>query len=302
MSIPSSMPIISRRRISVWSSKRATRMIRHTLTYMLLTMGAVLLLFPFAWMVSTSLKEPQDVLKFPPEWIPDPVRWSNYVEAFTQDYAPFGIFFRNTIIITLAGMTGQLLSSSAVAFSFARLRWWGRDYLFLVVLATLMLPYQVTLIPVFVLMKTLGWVDTLLPLIVPFYFGGGAFYIFLFRQFMMTIPLELDDAAKIDGCGTLQLYARILMPLSRPVLITAAIFSFLAHWNDFIGPLIYLNSVQNYTLSLGLRILQGYGGYGIHRWHLLMAASVIVRLPLLGLFLVAQRYFIQGVVFSGVKG
>ncbi len=165
-----------------------------------------------------------------------------------------------------------------------------------------MLPYQVTLVPVFVLMKNLGWVDTLLPLIIPYFFGGGAFYIFLFRQFMMTIPLELDDAAKIDGCGTLGLYGRIILPLSRPVLATAAIFSFLAHWNDFLGPLIYLNSVSNYTLSLGLRLLQGYGGYGVQRWHLLMAASLLVLMPVLILFFLAQRYFIQGVVVSGVKG
>jgi multiple sugar transport system permease protein len=284
------------------SSKKFRQTVQHTTTYLLLMLGAFFLLIPFTWMVSTSLKEPGDVLKFPPEWIPDPVRWSNYVEALTQDYAPFHIFLYNTVIITFLSMIGQLLSASLVGFSFARLRWWGRDYLFLVVLATLMLPYQVTLVPVFVLMKNLGWVDTLLPLIVPYFFGGGAFYIFLFRQFMMTIPLELDDAAKIDGCGTLGLYARIILPLSRPVLATAAIFSFLAHWNDFLGPLIYLNSVNNYTLALGLRLLQGYGGYGVQRWHLLMAASLLVLMPVLVLFFLAQRYFIQGVVISGVKG
>lgn len=284
------------------SSKKFRQTAQHTTTYLLLTLGAFFLLIPFTWMVSTSLKEAGDVLKFPPEWIPDPVRWSNYGEALTQDYAPFHIFLSNTVIITLLSMVGQLLSASLVGFSFARLRWWGRDYLFLVVLATLMLPYQVTLVPVFVLMKNLGWVDTLLPLIVPYFFGGGAFYIFLFRQFMMTIPLELDDAAKIDGCGTLGLYARITLPLSRPVLATAAIFSFLAHWNDFLGPLIYLNSVNNYTLSLGLRLLQGYGGYGVQRWHLLMAASLLVLMPVLVLFFLAQRHFIQGVVISGVKG
>jgi len=286
----------------LFSSKRVARTARHVATYLFLSVGTFLLLVPLVWMISTSLKEPGDVLKYPPQWIPDPFRWSNYVEALTQPYAPFGVFLKNTLIKTSFGMLGQLLSASMVGFSFARLRWSGRDVLFFVVLATLMLPYQVTLIPVFILMRRLGWVDTLLPLIVPFYFGGGAFYIFLFRQFMMTIPLELDDAAKIDGCSTLGLYARIILPLSRPVVITAAIFSFLAHWNDFIGPLIYLNSVNNYTLSLGLRILQGYGGYGIQRWHLLMAASVMVMAPVLLLFFFAQRYFIQGVVVSGVKG
>lgn len=287
---------------SLRSSKRAIRIVRHSLSYLFLSIGTLLLLVPLVWMISTSLKEPGDVLKYPPQWIPEPFRWLNYIEAVTQPYAPFGVFLKNTLIKTFFGMFGQLLSASAVAFSFARLRWSGRDSLFLVVLATLMLPYQVTLIPVFILMRNLGWVDTLLPLIVPFYFGGGAFYIFLFRQFMMSIPLELDDAAKIDGCNTVSLYARIIVPLSRPVLVTAAIFSFLAHWNDFMGPLIYLNSTENYTMSLGLRILQGYGGYGIQRWHLLMAASLMVMAPVLLLFFFAQRYFIQGVVVSGIKG
>jgi len=283
-------------------SKRIRRAVANGVTYVLLSLGAFFLLIPFAWMVSTALKEPGDVLKFPPEWVPRPIVWRNFIDAVTLDYAPFGVFFKNTCIITFVAMFGQLLSSSAVAYSFARLRWPGRDILFVVVLTTMMLPYQVTLVPVFVLFKTLGWVDTLLPLTVPAFFGGGAFYIFLFRQFMMTIPLEMDDAARIDGCGTVEIYRRIIMPLSRPVLITAGIFSFLAHWNDFLGPLIYLNSTRNYTLSLGLRIIQGYGGYGVQRWHLLMAASLIVMSPVLVLFFLAQRYFIQGVVVSGVKG
>ena len=271
-------------------------------TYGLLCLGAFLFTVPFVWMVSTALKEAGDVMKFPPEWIPQPVLWSNFVEAFTQEYAPFGVFFKNTTVIAGASVFGQLLSASLVGFSFARLRWWGRDYLFLLVLATMMLPYQVTLVPVFVLMKNLGWIDTFWPLIVPFYLGGGAFYVFLFRQFMMTIPLELDDAAKMDGCNALRLYLRIILPLSGPALATAAIFSFLAHWNDFIGPLIYLNSVSNYTLSLGLRILQGYGGYGIQRWNLLMAASLFVMMPVLILFFLSQKYFIRGIVTYGVKG
>lgn len=285
---------------SIWKS--VAQSLQRVGSYGLLCLGAFLFLVPFVWMVSTALKEAGDVMKFPPEWIPQPVLWSNFVEAFTQEYAPFGIFFKNTLVISGASVFGQLLSASLVGFSFARLRWWGRDHLFLLVLATMMLPYQVTLVPVFVLMKNVGWIDTFWPLIVPFYLGGGAFYVFLFRQFMMTIPLELDDAAKMDGCNALRLYARIILPLSGPALATAAIFSFLAHWNDFIGPLIYLNSVSNYTLSLGLRILQGYGGYGIQRWNLLMAASLFVMMPVLLLFFFSQKYFIQGIVTYGVKG
>lgn len=287
---------------SVFASKRLRTSFSRAVTYALLLTGACFLMIPFLWMVSTSLKEPGDVLKFPPEWIPDPFVWRNYYDAVTLPYAPFGVFFKNTVIITFVSMFGQLLSASMVAYSFARLRWWGRDVLFIVVLATMMLPSQVTLIPIFIFFKELGWVDTLLPLTVPAFFGGGAFTVFLFRQFMMTIPLEMDDAAKIDGCSTAGIYSRIIIPMSRPVLITAGIFSFLGHWNDFMGPLIYLNSTHNYTLSLGLRIIQGYGGYGVQRWHLLMAASLIVMMPVLALFFMAQRYFIQGVVVSGVKG
>ncbi|MHB0878617.1 MAG: carbohydrate ABC transporter permease [Anaerolineae bacterium] len=287
---------------SPFASRRVRHTFSHTMTYLTLTLGAFLLLIPLAWMVSTSLKQPGDVLKFPPEWLPQPIVWRNYIDAVSLDYAPFGTFFKNTVIITFVGMVGQVLSSSAVAFSFARLRWSGRDVLFMVVLATMMLPYQVTLIPVFIIFRKLDWVDTLLPLTVPAFFGGGAFSIFLLRQFMMSIPLEMDDAARIDGCGTADIYARSLIPRARPALITVAIFSFLAHWNDFIGPLIYLNSTSNYTLALGLRIIQGYGGYSVQRMDLLMAASLIVMMPVLVLFFVAQRYFIQGVVVSGVKG
>ncbi|NLT43507.1 MAG: carbohydrate ABC transporter permease [Anaerolineae bacterium] len=287
---------------SLFASKKLTTGLTRTFTYIALVIGAFFLMIPFVWMVSTALKEPGDVLKFPPEWIPDPFVWTNFREAVTLPYAPMLVFLKNTVIITFVSMFGQLLSASMVAFSFARLRWWGRDVLFMIVLATMMLPSQVTMIPVFILFKELGWVDSLLPLTVPAFFGGGAFTIFLFRQFMMTVPLEMDDAAKIDGCSTAGIYSRIIIPLSRPVLITAAIFSFLGHWNDFMGPLIYLNSTKNYTLSLGLRIIQGYGGYGVQRWHLLMAASLLVMLPVLLLFFAAQRYFIQGVVISGVKG
>ena len=287
---------------SIFASRKLGTAVTRILTYSTLVFGAFFLMIPFAWMVSTSLKEPGDVLKFPPEWIPDPFVWTNFYEAVTLPYAPMLTFLKNTSIITFVSMFGQLLSASMVAFSFARLRWRGRDQLFMIVLATMMLPSQVTMIPVFILFKELGWVDTLLPLTVPAFFGGGAFYIFLLRQFMMTVPLEMDDAAKIDGCSTAGIYRRIIMPMSRPVLITAGIFSFLAHWNDFMGPLIYLNSTRNYTLSLGLRIIQGYGGYGVQRWHLLMAASLLVMLPVLMLFFFAQRYFIQGVVVSGVKG
>ena len=214
---------------------------------------------------------------------------------------PFGRYFLNTSIITFTAMFGQLLSCSIVAFSFARLRWSGRNWLFLVVLSTMMLPSQVTLIPTFLIFRVLGWLDTFLPLIVPAFFGGGPFLIFLMRQFFMTLSTELDDAARIDGCSTLGIYWRIILPLAKPVLIACAIFSFESHWNDFIHPLVYLQSQENYTLSLALHAFNSNYGRGTE-WNQLMAASLVVMLPVILVFFIAQRYFIQGVVFTGIKG
>jgi ABC-type glycerol-3-phosphate transport system permease component len=221
--------------------------------------------------------------------------WSNYTEAFTL--VPLGRFFLNTVLITVVAVLGEAISSAVVAYPFARLRWRGRDTLFLLVLATMMLPRQVTLIPVFIIFRTLGWLDTFLPLMVPPWFGVP-FYIFLLRQFYMTIPRDLDDAATIDGCSRLGVFARITLPLSMPVLAAVSIFSFQFHWNDFFQPLIYLFSKENYTLALGLRFFQG--NYGTD-WHYLMAASLVAMLPVVLVFFFTQRIFIQGVVFTGIK-
>ena len=264
--------------------------------HLVLITGSIIFLLPFFWMLSTSLKDPGVVFLFPPQWIPNPVVLQNYVTALT--ILPFGIFYRNTAFITIVALIGQLLSSSIVAYSFARLRWRGRDSLFVLVLATMMLPHQVTLVPQFILYKYLGWLDTFFPLIVPAFFGAP-FFVFLLRQFFMTIPIEMDDAARIDGCGNFAIYWRLALPLSKPALAAVAIFSFQFHWNDFFEPLIYLQSNDHYTVSLALRFFQG--SYGT-LWNLLMAASNVAMLPLIILFFVAQRYFIQGVVFTGVKG
>jgi multiple sugar transport system permease protein len=281
-------------------SRRRKRLNRLTYSlgiHLLLSLGALVLLMPLAWMLSTSLKDPSGVFVYPPQWIPNPVRFENYYTAMTV--LPFGLFFRNTATITFGALLGQLSSCSLVAFSFARLRWSGRNVLFLVVLSTMMLPSQVTLIPTFLLFRSLGWMNTYLPMIIPAYFGGGPFLIFLMRQFFMTLSPELDDAARIDGCSSLGIYWRVILPLSKPVLTAAAIFSFNSHWDEFIRPLVYLQTRDKFTLALGLRAFQG--SYGTE-WHLLMAASLVVMLPVLTLFFVAQRYFIQGVVFTGVKG
>ncbi len=291
---PFALPTTSTRRAT---SKRRTDLIKMTVVYLLLGLGAVFVCIPFVWMLSTSLKDEASVFLFPPEWVPRPVQPQNYLEAMTV--LPFGVFFRNTLITTLVPIVGALASCSLVAYSFSRLRWPGRDALFLIVLATMMLPEQVTMIPQFILFKNLGWVDTFWPLIIPPYFAVGSFNIFLLRQFFMTIPLEMDDAAEIDGASILGIYWRIILPLSKPALAAVSIFVFQAHWNDFLYPLIYLHSKNNFTLALGLRAFQGQ--YGTD-WNLLMAASLVVMAPLLILFFVAQRYFIQGVVFSGVKG
>jgi ABC-type glycerol-3-phosphate transport system permease component len=276
--------------------RRATRLLRSILLHGLLIAGMGLILIPVLWALSTSLKAPGDIFLLPPKWVPDPIRWGNYVDAMTK--APFGRYFLNTAIITGIDIVGKTLSCALVAFAFARLRWWGRDVLFLVMLSTLMLPQQVTLIPQFVIYRQLGWIDTFLPLIVPNFFGGP-FYTFLLRQFFLTIPTELDDAARIDGCSSLGVFARIVLPLSMPALTAVAVLVFNFTWNDFFGPLVYLHSRDNYTISLGLQAFQTQSG---PEWHLIMAASLVAMLPVLLIFFVGQRYFIQGIVFSGVKG
>ena len=274
---------------------RVQNTLKYILIYAILIAGALVILAPLAWMISTSLKNRSAIFRFPPEWIPDPVLWHNYPEALT--ILPFGTFFINTVIVTLLAVLGELISSAVVGYSFARLRWKGRNLLFVVVLATMMLPRQVTLIPVFIIFRSLDWINTFAPLVVPSWFGVP-FYIFLLRQFYMTIPFDLDDAAAIDGCSRLGVFWRIVLPLSKPVLASVAIFSFQYHWNDFFQPLIYLFDNEKFTLALGLRFFQG--NYGTE-WHYLMAASLVVMLPLILVFFFAQKIFIQGVVYTGFK-
>lgn len=266
------------------------------MVYVLLLAGSILFLMPLAWLLSTSLKGDAGIFDIPPKWIPDPLHWENYSKAVTT--FPFLRYTMNTVFITVMSMIGALLSSSFISYAFARLRWPGRDGWFFVLLSTMMLPSQITMIPLFILFKELGWVNTYLPLIVPFFFGS-AFYIFLMRQFFMTIPRELSEAAKIDGCSEVYIWWRIFMPLSKPALATLGIFTFTLTWNDFLGPLIYLNDSDMFTLALGLRGFQQQFGT---RWNVMMAASVLVMLPTLILFFSFQKYFIEGVTLTGVKG
>jgi multiple sugar transport system permease protein len=280
-------------------SNRLLGTIDQVITYLLLVLLSVIFVFPLVWLVSTSLKPDHELLAWPPRIIPETIMWSNYPTAWTMH--PFTTYLRNTIVITVLAGFGQVFSASVVAYGFARLRFPGRDFLFGVVIATLMLPYLVTLVPLYVLFRKLGWVDTFLPLIVPSYFGGSAFYVFLMRQFFMSIPAELSDAAKIDGCSDLGIYLRVIMPLAKPGIAAAAVFTFMANWNDFMGPLIYLNTESKRTLTLGLRDFISASTQETH-FQYLMAVSAITILPVVIVFFFAQKYFIQGVVLSGIKG
>lgn len=265
--------------------------------YLILVIVGVALMAPLVWLISSSLKDEGKIFTIPPEWIPNPVKWNNYAKVFDQ--VPFGRFYWNSVIVTFFSTAGNVVSASLVAFGFARLRFPGRNLLFLVLLATVMIPYHVTLIPTYVLFRYLHWLDTYLPLIVPTWLGGSAFNIFLLRQFFLRLSLELDDAARIDGAGPLRIYWDIVLPQSKPALGVVAIFSFLASWNDFFGPFIYLNTTEKFTLPLGLQLFQSLNST---QWNLLMAASVMTAIPCVLLYFVAQRYFIQGVVFTGLKG
>jgi ABC-type glycerol-3-phosphate transport system permease component len=271
--------------------------------YLLLILGSVLFITPFLFALSSSLKKLDAVYAYPPTLLPVPPQWSNYTKAVTS--LPFGQFLMNSVFLTLMCVAGQLISGALVAYSFARLRWPGRDVTFLVLLSTMMLPGQVTMIPTFILWTHLrdltgvDWVGTFKPLIIPAFLGGAPIYIFLMRQFFKGIPVELEEAARIDGCSTLQIFWRVALPLSRPVLTTVAVLSFIAHWHDFMGPLIYLDRVETYTLQLGLRMFQTVnGGFT----HYLMAASMLVLLPVLIIFFVAQRQLVQGISLTGIKG
>lgn len=265
------------------------------LRYLLLAAMGLLFILPLFWMISSSLKPDYEILASPPTWWPAAPRWANYREALV--FLPFCRFAVNTLIIALSSIAGHLLSCSLVAYGFARLRAPGKGYLFILLLSTLMLPYPVTMVPLFIIFARIGWVNSFLPLIVPTFFGN-AFYVFLLRQSFLQIPPELEDAARIDGASTLHVLRYVILPLSLPALATVAIFTFQASWNDFLGPLIFLHDQSKYTLTLGLSFFRG--AYEI-KWAYLMAASLVIVLPVLLLYFFAQRAFMEGLAFSGVK-
>jgi multiple sugar transport system permease protein len=264
--------------------------------YVLLVAVGALMVGPFLWMVSTSMKEQGDIFRYPPQWIPDAFNLKNYGRI--MEVLPMGRMLLNSFTIALCATLGQLCSCALAAYAFARMRFRGKTVLYFVLLATMMVPAQVTMIPVFLIMKFLGWIDTLSALIVPAFFGG-AFGTFLLRQFFSTIPVDLEDAARIDGCGRLRILWSIVLPLSKPALATLALFTFMTYWNDLLGPVIYLSSVEKATLTIGLANLQS--DVMTTRYDLLMAGSVLSVLPIVILLILGQRWFIRGIAMTGLK-
>ncbi len=293
------MSMIARKRTasSAIGGIRARAIVQRAVIYAFLLAGAALTLLPFIWLIRSSLMAPAQIFIIPIEWIPQPFMWENYKNALTS--VPFGRFFINTMTIELFVVSGTLITSTISAFAFSRLRWKGRDQIFGMLLTGLMLPYAVTLIPLFLFWQALGATNSIIPLVVPAWFGGGVFNLFLLRQFFMTIPRDLDEAAYLDGANPFQVLTRIILPLAKPALIVVAIFTFIGVWNDFLGPLIYLDDNSHYTLALGLRFFSTM--YNA-QWDYLMAASAAVIFPIVVLFFVAQRYFIEGITLTGIKG
>lgn len=288
---------IQRYRKAAKRAELANRIWR-VLLWIVLVAGAVLFMLPLWIMVMMALKTPNEIAATPPWAWPKALTWENFQLVLGNENADFIMFFRNSSIVSAMSTLGVLISSSIVAYPFARLKFRGRDKLFMLLLSTMMLPGIVTMIPTYVLYKYLHWVDTFYPLTVPAFFGGGAFNIFLLRQFYMTLPRELDEAALIDGASHATIFWRVILPNSGAVLATVGVFAFIYNWRDFMGPLLYLNDPQKQTLELGLRTYQSLNA---EQWNLLMAGSVLVMLPLIVLFLVGQRYFVKGIALTGGK-
>lgn len=275
---------------------RLRRRIELGIVYAVLFVLCAIFILPFLITLSDSLKRFHEIYLIPRMWIPKEPQWRNYVDIFRV--LPLHMFFLNSILITTFALTGKILSSCIVGYSFARLRWPGRDFCFIVLLSTMMLPTQVTMIPIFLLFNQLGWVNTWLPLIVPMWFGVNVFNVFLLRQFFKTIPVDLEDAAKIDGCSYLRILTTIMIPLAKPAVVTLMVLGFVSLWKEFMGPLIYLSDFRLYPIAMGIWMFQSAQG---NQPHYVMAASLVTLVPVLILFFSAQRYFVKGLVLSGMK-
>jgi multiple sugar transport system permease protein len=292
---------ISRISQELLKSKRARakkELLRKTVTYLALTAVGITMIVPFLWMLSTSLKEPQAIYTFPPKWVPDPVIIESYLKVWK--IVPFARFYLNSIFVAFCVTLGQVLSSAFAAYAFSRLRFPGRDKLFFGYLATMMIPYSVILVPVYILMVYFRWIDTYKALIIPAMFT--AYGTFMLRQFFMTIPRDLEDAARIDGCSLFGIFWKIILPLSKPALATLTMFTFMASWNNFMWPLLVTNSQEKATLPVGLSYFQEVYQYTQPDWSLLMAGSLLAVLPIIIIFIFNQRFFVEGIKLSGIKG
>lgn len=278
-------------------SMTTRRRVGRTFGFVALVGLSGLFMIPLVITLGDSLKDFADMYAVPRVWIPMPPRFDNFLHVFQM--LPFHRFFLNTFCITALALTGQACSACLVGYSFARLRWPFRDYLFIVLLCTIMLPAEVTMIPLFIMFNKIGWVNTWLPLIVPAYFGGGVFNIFLIRQFFKTIPIDLEDAARIDGCGTFRIFFTIMAPLAKPAIATICVLGFIGYWNDFQGPLIYLSDYKLYPISMGIYMFKSAEFIFINY---VMAASLITVVPVIAIFFMAQQYFVKGIVMTGIKG
>lgn len=288
---------------SRFRSASAQRAIGRGILYLIAITSSTIFMFPFIWTILSSLKRGAELFRFPPTWFPESPQFQNYPRVF--EIVPWSTWMWNSTLVATVSTFGAVLTAALVGYSFARFRYPGRNLLFLVTLSTMMLPVEVTLIPLYLMFAKIGWMDSYKPLMVPSFFGGGAFLIFLMRQFFMSIPIDLDEAARIDGAGYLRIFWQILMPLSVPVTATAAVLTFMAEWNSFLYPFIFLNTKTKYTLAIGIRYFQEVAAATTDtepRQHLLMAASVMMTMPIILMFFLAQRYLVQGIVMSGIKG
>lgn len=276
---------------------RTSKRVNKIVITIILVVGAFVCLIPFLWLIRSSLMDTIEIFQFPPKFLPSKIQWHNYVDAISA--FPFFDYLKNTLTIMIPVMLGTVITSSMCAFGFARLKFPMKNFWFAMVIASMLLPSAVTMIPIFIMWRKLDMINTFIPLQVPAWFGGGAFNVFLLRQFFMTIPKELDEAAVIDGANYFQIFSKIMLPLIKPALIAVSIFTFIGVWNDFFGPLIYLNDSSKFTIALGL--LQFQGQYST-QWNLLMAASAITIIPAIIVFFIGQKYFIEGITLTGIKG
>ncbi len=289
-------PVAAQSRSRGMESRTNQERLARTAAYLIITLVAVAYVFPLYWMIVTALKTDVEIFRVPPTLVPTDPQWQNF--GLSTTYIPFWLYMRNTAIVSGLTIIGTVASCALIAYGFARVRWPGRNAVFLVYLSTIMLPAQVTMIPLYIVFRQLGWVGTFLPLVVPAFFGN-ALYVFLLRQFFMTIPNELTDAARIDGASELGIFSRIMLPLLKPALATVALFTFVATYRDFLGPLIYLTDQSQWTISLGLQMFKNM--YGA-QWQLMMAAATITMIPTVVLFFLTQRTFIEGIALTGIKG